>query len=525
MEHLEIVWISFAFVLGFVVRQLGLPPLIGYLLAGFSISAFGFGGGEWLAKVSHVGVLLLLFSVGLKLRLNSLVRPEVLAGSVLHMSLSVLIMGPVLHGLLGFGPGPAFFTAMALAFSSTVVAAKVLESKRELRAFHGRVAIGILVMQDLVAVALLSFANGATPTPWALLVLTLPLLRPLIHRLLDWNGHDELLILYGLLLALVIGGSGFEMLGLSSELGALLLGAVLADHRRASELSNALWGLKEVFLVGFFLQIGIAGLPTLEQVGWALLLAALLPVKAALFFVILLRFGLRARSSFLAALSLATFSEFGLIVANIAVQKGFMDQSWLVLLALAVAVSFALAAPLNRNAHDLYRRLEPRLLKMESARRHPDDQPLSLGGSTVLIVGMGRVGTAAYDFFTQREQRVVGVDSDPVKVAEHVKKGRRVLYADSEDPGLWHNIDLSHVRAVLLATPDSEANSGAARLLRQAGFPGLVHATAMFPEEVQAVKQAGANGAYYYFDTVGVGFAEHVWEQLEATVPAKNDPS
>ena len=89
---MEAVWISFAFVLGFLVRPLGLPPLIGYLVAGFMLSAYGFEGGEVLSRLAHAGVLLLLFSVGLKLRLKSLMRPEVWGGAVLHMALIGLLM-------------------------------------------------------------------------------------------------------------------------------------------------------------------------------------------------------------------------------------------------------------------------------------------------------------------------------------------------------------------------------------------------------------------------------------------------
>jgi len=150
----------------------------------------------------------------------------------------------------------------------------------------------------------------------------------------------------------------------------------------------------------------------------------------------------------------------------------------------------------------------------ESPRRHPDDKPLHLGSSTILIIGMGRVGTGAYRYFTQRKQRVMGLDSDPGKVEEHQRRGRRVLYADAEDPGLWQNIDLGGVRAVLLAIPDRQANVTAARQLRRATFKGLVCAIALYPEEVNEVIAAGADVAYYYYDEVGVGFAENIWERL-----------
>ena len=507
-------WIVLAFVLGLIARHVGLPPLVGYLVAGFGLSAYGFESDPLLEHVAHAGVLLLLFSVGLKLRLSSLIRIEVIAGSVLHMTLISLFMAVLFHFAIGMAIETALMLAIALSFSSTVVAAKILEGKKELRAFHGRTAIGILIMQDLIAVAFLSFAGGQAPSIWALGLLLIPLLRPLIHRLLELSGHDELLVLYGLILALVVGGASFEYVGLSSELGALLLGVLLSDHKRASEMSNALWSLKEVFLVGFFLQIGMSGHPTLEILGYALVLCLLLPLKALLFFFILVRFKLRARTAFLTGLSLATFSEFGLIVAYLGLKNEWLDPQMMVLLAVTVAISFAIAAPLNRYAHYFYARWEKRLQPYESEQRHPDDEPLHLGHSHLLIMGMGRVGTGAYDFLSHRKQRVIGLDSDTGKVELHRKAGRRVLYADAEDPVLWHNLDLSGIHAVLLAMPDLEANTIAARQLRSSGYKGFVSATAMFTEDLEKIKQAGADAAYNFYDQVGVGFAEHVWEQL-----------
>ena len=115
-----------------------------------------------------------------------------------------------------------------------------------------RTAIGILIVQDLVAVAILSFTGNNELSPWAILLLGFVLLKPVLHKVLDLTGHDELLVLFGLLLALVVGAGSFQLVGFSSELGALIIGVLIAGHPRATELSNSLWGLKEVMLIGFF---------------------------------------------------------------------------------------------------------------------------------------------------------------------------------------------------------------------------------------------------------------------------------
>ena len=167
---MEALWIGAAFTLGLIGRQFGLPPLAGYLLAGFVLHAFNFESGPLLDAVAHYGVLLLLFSVGLKLDLRSLLQQSILGTAVLHLSISAIFIGLLLLAASDLGTPGAVFLAVTLGFSSTVLAAKVLEDRREVRAFHGRVAIGILIIQDLVAVGLLSFSGGQEPNFWALLL-------------------------------------------------------------------------------------------------------------------------------------------------------------------------------------------------------------------------------------------------------------------------------------------------------------------------------------------------------------------
>lgn len=513
----EALWISFAFVLGLTVKSVGLPPLVGYLAAGFALSGLAtvsdiaVENTAVLDHLAHLGVLLLLFTVGLKLKLRSILSPEVIGGGLLHFAITCAIFTPAINLLLDNGWLTSLMLAIALSFSSTVLAAKVLESKRELRAFHGRVAIGILIMQDLIALGVMSVASGESPSPWSLLVFALPLLRPALFRLLDASGHDELLVLLGLLLALVLGGLGFELLGLSSELGALIFGAMLSNHPRAVELSKSLWSVKEVFLVGFFLQIGINGLPDQQALVFAVVTALVLPLKGILFFFLLLLFRLRARSSFLTTLSLTNYSEFGLIVASVALPQ------WLVPLAIAVSLSFVISAPINRIAHGLFERYSPKLTRFEGHRRHPDEQPISLGDTRILVMGMGRTGSAAYDRLFETEPRIMGLDSDPAKARMHLKAGRNVVFADGEDTTFWQDLHMPKLQAVILTMSDIEGKVIATRMLRHKGFTGYIIAHTMFADEAEMIKEAGANEAYLTMNETGVALASHIDDYLSNT--------
>lgn len=509
----EVICISLALIFGLVVRQVGLPPLVGFLAAGFALNYFGADlgvpeeTGSILHHLAHLGVLMLLFTVGLKLKLRQLIQPQVIGGGLGHFAISVAIFTPGIRYLTAVDWNTALLLGIALAFSSTVLAAKILEAKRELGAFHGRVAIGILIVQDLVALAVLSIWGGHTPSVWALLVLLLPLLRPVLHWLLDISGHDELLVLMGMLLAVVLGGMGFETVGLSPELGALIMGVLLASHPRAQELSDSLWSLKEVFLVGFFLEIGMSGLPDSRALIFALVFGLVLPLKGILFFLLLILFRLRARNSFLAGLTLSAYSEFGLIVAAAVLPE------WLVPLAITVSVSFVIAAPLNRLAHPLYERLEDFLARFEQEQVHPDEQAADLGDARVLVIGMGRTGTAAYDFLRDRCP-VIGLDADPYKVQEQVSAGRNVAYTDAEDANFWHGVDVSGIEAVVLAMDDIESKLISARSLRALGFEGPIVSHALYEDHVDRIVAAGANKTYLTMYEAGVGLAEHTWEAL-----------
>ncbi len=508
---MELLWLTFAFAGGLLFSPLGLPPLIGYLIAGFVLNALYNDQSEAFQKsayalehLSHLGVQLLLFAVGLKLNLKELLRPVIWGVGLLHF----LLIATGFWLMLGNA-----VLAMALAFSSTVLAAKALEDRRELRAFHGRVAIGILVLQDLIALVILSVGAGKWPAFYAPLLLLLPFAKPLLIRLIEASGHDDLLLLAGLSLAL--GGAWlFASCGLSGELGALALGALIADHPRAKEIGYRLWSVKELFLVAFFLQIGLTGLPDAQVWLYALGLSLLLPLKAVLFFSFFLFFRLRARSAFLTSLSLTNYSEFALIVAAILLPE------YTVLLALTVALSFLISAPLNRLSHQLYERHEAFLDMWELPWHHPDEEPVSLGQSQVLVMGMGPVGVAAYDYIRSRQIKPVGLDSDMKRVERSREAGRRVLYGDAFDAGFWQRLRIGTIKGVVLAMDDFEAKVMAVRQLRSRDYRGFIAVTTVYPEEGEKLRHWGADFIFDKLGHAGVGLGEQLCTALQPKPPA-----
>ena len=527
---LDAVWIGVAFLSGLGAKQIRLPPLVGYLAAGFVLYAVGVDPGEVIDHFAEMGVTLLLFSLGLKLRLGTLLRPEIWGTTFLHMTATTLAFALGLPLLAAVGvpllAGLDFKTALllgfALSYSSTVFAVKVFEEKGEMSSIYGRTAVSILIMQDIAAVVFLVFSAGKVPSAWSLvLVVGLLPLRWLLLRVMDRTGHAELLILFGLSVALG-GAQLFGLFNLKGDLGAIVFGVLLAPHRNADGLAKALMGFKDLFLVGFFLSIGLKGMPGLDVLLVAALLVALVPVKGVLFFGLLTRFRLRSRTAFLAALGLSNYSEFGLIVASIAAANSWLTDTWLTVLAIALALSFIAASPLNSAAHEFYERYHVGLLRFQHPRRSPDEQEIDTGDATVLVFGMGRIGTGAYDALDlQEETRVLGIEMAPEVVERHQRAGRRVLQASATDSDFWSRLRLDHgrLRLVLLAMPRHSENAFATEHLLKHGYTGRIAALVRYDDDAERLQAAGVHHVFNFYTEAGAGFAADAWRGLDPALP------
>ncbi|MGB2220783.1 cation:proton antiporter [Neptunomonas sp.] len=513
---MEFIWILFAFVCGLLVKYFNFPALIGFLIAGFLLNFLGFEPTESLETLAHLGITLMLFTIGLKLHVKDLLKREVWATSLLHMGAWTLVMGTLIIGLsilsLPYFIDIDFKTAallgFAFSFSSTVCIVKLLEESGEMKTRHGQIAIGVLVVQDIAAVVFLVFATGKIPSPWALLLFGLVFIRPALDVLLLRVGHSEMLPLYGFFLA--IGGYQlFELVGVKGDFGALVFGVLLSHHPKATELTKSLLSFKDLFLIGFFLSIGFTALPTWSMLGIASLLCILLLVKALMFFAVFTRFKLRGRTSFLGALALSNFSEFGLIVAALCVDSGWLNKEWLVILALSVSLSFIVTSLLYRNAHHYYLVYKDTIKTFQSAKRLPEDEFIQPPEADILVIGLGRVGTGSFKALQNMiDKRVVGLDADRQRVERYQKEGLNVFFGDGEDADLWESFDLSGISLVLLALPSIDDNRNITNQLHKANFNGKIAAIARYPDERNELLEAGIDNVFNFYTEAGIGFAE-----------------
>ena len=526
---MEPLWLLIAFLLGFIFKQIYLPPLIGFLIAGFVLNLLGVRDSILLEEISNVGILLLLFIIGLKLKVKNLLSREILATASLHMLIIVLSFGTIIW-LFSFFVFPLFsdlsfksslIIAFALSFSSTVFAVKVLEEKSETNSPIGKISIGILIVQDIVAILFITLSSNKLPSVWALflmLLLAIPWLikYKYISEMINKIGHGELLVLFGILLPLSFAVL-FESVGLKPDFGALIAGVLISNHPKAEEMSKALLSFKDLFLVGFFLSIGLMGIPTVTTFIIATVFILLLPFKSVLFFSLLTKFKLRARTSSIIALSLTNYSEFGLIIGVVGYKAGWISEQWLVVFAVALAISFIFSAPLNSYSHSIYSKYHMWLLKYETSERLSFELPISYGDAKFVILGMGRMGISVYDILEQKlKGGILGIENNEDAIKKHRLSSRNVLLGDATDTDFWQrSCSVNNIKIIILTLPKHSINLEVITQLRENNFKGKIITVGSFDDEIEELKNLGADKVFNYYAEAGVGFADHIYVVYE----------
>ncbi len=509
--------IVLAFAAGYLFRRIGYPPLLGYLLAGFIAYGLGIEGGEQLQSIADIGITLLLFTIGLKLNPKDLTPRYVWGSALLHMVVAVpltaaviLIVGQLYAPLSFDSPVAAWTLAFALSFSSTVLAIKLFEDRGETSSHYASIAIGVLIVQDVLAVFYLVISSGHLPSPWAILLLGLPLLRPLIARLMQSVGHGELLVLLGVMFALG-AAELFEAVDLKGGLGALVVGTLLrsADKAKSKEIYERLINLKNLLLVAFFVAIGYNGIPSVQMMGVAVVLSMLIVLRPIIYFSLLTIFGLRARTGWLSGLSLFSYSEFGLIVAAIAVEKGVFGADWVTTLALAMSLSFFLATPLNNKAHALYQRYQSRVQRWENPEHLPEEEISSLGNAGTVILGMGRVGRAAYDSLVDSGiTDIVAVEENYESTLELNAKGYNCVHGDASDREFWESTGMAARKLILVSLSNHREDLIIVELAKELGCVTSLSVAARFPDHKEQLESLGCS-AFYLYEDVGRDFAQY----------------
>lgn len=527
--YIDAIWLGVAFASGILMKQLGLPTLVGFLLAGFFLNYAEIIEGnlkEVLDTIAELGITLLLFTIGLKIKFKSLLKKEVLVTASSHMVLTILAFSGLIF-LMSY-TGITFFMDMsfesslvvgfALSFSSTVFLVKIFEERGELNSTHGKIAIGILIIQDIFAVIFISATNDVLPSVWVfLLPVYLYFIRFLLNPLLTKAGHGELLTVFGFFAPFILGSLAFYSVNLKPDLGALILGMLLVNHPKNQELYERMMNYKDFFLIAFFISIGLTGKPTLSMALIAIVLLVFAFLKGYLFMAILARFNLRARTNFLASLSLSNYSEFGLIVAAVGLNKGLISDDWLLILALVMSLSFIVSSPLNAKAYVLFDRFKERITKLNRTSKEIDCQPKIMKNVEYLIIGIGSIGESALkEFESKYPNKVLGVDYSMDTIIRLKNEGFNLVWGDTTDREFWEDSDFKNIKMVVLAMSDYASNYNTLKVmnkLKKRSFK--IAAICHYEDEKNKYLDLSVDYVYYYKSSLGEDLAQHAIQELQ----------
>ncbi len=499
-----------------ISRRLGFGSILGYLVAGVVIGPFTPGptiDSHTVQVLAEMGVAFLMFAVGAELSLGELRRlgRVTVLGGALQIG-GTMGLGPLLAPLLGLSLVQGVFLGALLALSSTVIALKVLMARGELQALHGRVALGILVAQDIAVVPMVvvlpALAAGTAGLLAGLAVATLKAAGILLGayvvgaRGVPWLlGHVAVSRSRELFLLGVVGlalGTALvtQLAGLSIAFGAFLAGLVVAESEYRTQAVAEVLPLRDLFASLFFVSVGMLIDPRslAANAGLiALLSGVVVAGKVAIVALVVGWLGMPGRVALLSALSLAQVGEFSFVLARIGVEDGAIPSSLFDLILATALVTIVLSPALLHAAPWLLRLLEglPVVGSRFASPGEGDDAAAGLRAHTV-ICGFGRVARELATALERRGLRYLVIEYNPLLVRELRARGVPVVYGDASDPAVLEHAHLQQASLLAVLMPDAAATEVATRVARS-HHPRLdIVARARDVRDVPRLQRAGA---------------------------------
>jgi CPA2 family monovalent cation:H+ antiporter-2 len=488
---------------GALARLVGLPPIIGYLLAGVVIGPFtpGFTADpERIALLGEVGIILLLFALGVEFSIRELLAARrVAVGAGLLQVAIITVVGAVAMALLGLEPRAAFIVGAVVSISSTIVVVKTLTERGELDAIHGRAAIGWMIVQDIATIAFIvalpAISSGDLVAPLLVaigkaalfLILAYVIGTRLLPRIFEGVAHlgsPELFLLAVVATALLAAAVSNLVFGLSLALGAFVAGLLVSESDLSYQAAAEVIPFRDLFAVLFFISVGMLVDPValLDQAHLVLLLVLIaVVVKAVVSGALGSLFGLPLRSAVLLGAIIAQVGEFSLVLASDALDLGIIDLAVYNLLLGTVVVSIIVGPLVTRTADASIERWLARVSATASLVAGAADPatmaavrvleppnpglPPTIRGErliaergtdrrSVVVVGAGRVGRVVVAAARNRGFPCVVIDRDRVRLHEAEALGAATLYGDAVRPEILARARLDHASVLVIAVGD-----------------------------------------------------------------------
>lgn len=549
-----------ALVFGFIAERVKLPALVGYLIAGIIIGPAtpGFVADVGIAaQLSEIGVMLLMFGVGLHFSLGDLmaVKRIALPGAIVQMGAATLLgMGLALWW--GWSTGAALVFGLSLSCASTVVLLKALEARGTLESVNGRIAVGWLVVEDLATVLILvllpplapvlggaSLDTSSSAPLWRTIAETLAQMAAFVvlmlvvgRRVLPWllwqvarTGSRELFTLMVIAVAIGIAYGAAELFHVSFALGAFFAGMVMRESEYSHRAAQESLPLRDSFSVLFFVSVGMLFDPmTLVEQPWHLLgvVAIVMVGKALAATLLVIAFRYPLNTAMTVSASLAQIGEFSFILAGLGLQLGLLPKAGMNLVLAAALISialnpvmFAMVKPLRswvlaRSA--FARKLEARddpyaELPQTTERQYLEGQ--------VVLVGFGRVGRRIADALQEREIPFVVAEQSRETVEALRKRGIAAVSGDAADPMVLVQAHIANAAMLVVATPDSMRARQMAETARQLN-PGIEIVLRTHGEdESELLRKEQLGTVFYGEEELAKGMSRHVLQRFNAPMP------
>lgn len=506
-------------ILGFVTKFFKIPLLVAYLLVGLILSvtaAFDVHSSEVLHFLPEIGIAFMLFLVGMELdfrEIKSLGKPIIIA-SVLQIIISTVI-GSILAKWLGFDGVEAWYLGLGLAFSSTVVVIKILLDKKELTSLYGKLSLGILLIEDLIAVIVLlvltvgssMFGVGLSEAlPMATFFFKVILLfgvAILLNKYLLSNifklvaDSSELLFLTALAWCFIYV-SVAVLLGFSVLIGAFLAGVALASSPYHLQIQGKVKPLRDFFVALFFVYLGTQ--VNFNHLGETYLLIIAFTsyavlVKPIIFMLTLGMFGFRKHTMFQVAVNLSNISEFSLILMVLGLQKHVTSQSGLTVIAFTAVLSILISSLMIENSSKIYKVVKRfvSFFERKNGRHLLEAAKGEFMKGHVVIIGGHRVGGELVKLLKREKVPQIVLDFDPHQVQFLLNSHVPVVYGDMGDPEVLDALDLQDAKMIISTAPNTEDNSLLLEEVRtrKINIPVIVRAETI--EEAEKLYKAGAD--------------------------------
>jgi Kef-type K+ transport system membrane component KefB len=465
--------------------------------------------------LAEIGIAILLFIVGLKLDLRLIKSTGKIAlftgmGQVIFTS----VIGYFIGIALGFSPLHSFYIAVALTFSSTIIIVKLLSDKKEIDSLHGQIAIGFLIVQDIVVILVMivlsaigtegdtSLAQDVFQTVLysvLLVILTLVSMRYILPKVSYYLARSqELLTLFSVAWAIFLAALS-DYIGFSAEVGAFLAGVSLASSPFKDSIGTRLVSLRDFLLLFFFVDLGSKLDLSLigEQIPSAMLFSAFVLIGNPIIVLIIMgRMGYRKYTAFLAGLTVAQISEFSLIFAGLGLQVGHINEEIVGLITLVGLITIALSTYLILYSHQIYNYIHPALtiFERDDPYRESREKLEQNESYDVGIIGLGRFGSRiAKSLDLHPEVSYMGVDFDPEVVKKYQAQEKTIIYGDIADPDIIEFIPYSNLQYIVSTIPNAEQSMALIKSLRNKGYAGKIFLTAMEEKDFQKLQDCGAD--------------------------------